>query len=95
MAEAEGDTPADFKVDVNQKGGMSKWQAIGVVGIGTFLLTAIVPWMMYLIGTVIPKNTEAITTMTEQSKDVESAIRSNTRALNRINEKIGPDPDSE
>lgn len=62
----------------NTGNGTSKWQWISVVGIGTFLLAGIVPWMMWMIGKmvneVLPANTAAMTSIKEQSEDVEESL---------------------
>ncbi len=48
---------------------------VAVVGVGTVLIMAIVPWMMWMIGEVIPANTQALVKMEAQSEDVESALK--------------------
>lgn len=94
---AEIDDIADVTVKV-EKTGSSRLQWVSVVGVGTFLIVAIVPWMMNmisantrLISTTMQDNTVAITSMTEQSEDVERAIRANTRVLEKLGEQIQVD----
>ncbi len=100
------DTP-DLTVEVSKSAKdtqveRNRWHWVSVVGVGTFLIVPVVFWMMTLVSkaleknaTVIENNTAAMTANKMQGEDVESAIRSNTRALNRINQKIGPDPEAE
>lgn len=101
MPEAD-DKPADVQVNVTKTGALSRMQWVSVVGVGTVLLVAIVPWMMTTISsnqkmmnTIVDKNTIALTGVKEQSEDVESAIRSNTRVLNKLYQRIGPDEEAE
>lgn len=101
MPDEENQTP-DLNVNVHKTGGVSKWQWVSVVGVGTFLIIPVVFWMMRLISEVIPKNTEAfigvreaLISNREQGEDIEKAMRSNNRALNKIADKIGPDEEEE
>ena len=98
----EADETPDLNVNVTKTGGLSRAQWVSVVGVGTVLLMGIVPWMMNTISnnqktmnTTVEKNTVALTAVQEQSEDVESAIRSNTRVLNKLYDRIGPDEEAE
>jgi hypothetical protein len=100
--EQPADHTADVNVNVNRTGGTSRWQWISVVGVGTFLIVPVVFWMMRLISEVIPANTEAfigvreaLIMSKEQDEDSERALRANTRALNKVADKIGPDEEIE
>lgn len=61
-----------------RKAGDNK-QWVAVVGVGTFLLLAIVPWMMVMIQKlvydIVPANTQALVKMESQQEDVESVLR--------------------
>ena len=84
------DEPTTIKIEelvaaINTTGGQgaSKLQWVSVVGVGTFLIVGIVPWMMYLISNVIPANTKALVAIESQSDDVEAALGSVEEELGR------------
>lgn len=87
--------PTTIKIEelvaaINTTGGKgaSKLQWVSVVGVGTFLIVGIVPWMMYLISNVIPTNTKALVAIESQSDDVESTLASVEEELGRSRRAI-------
>jgi hypothetical protein len=85
---AEDDKQVNIKelVDAINSGssGGNKLQWIAVVGVGTFLIMGIVPWMMYMISEVVPANTKALVSVEAQSEDVEEELGRTRRAITKL-----------
>jgi hypothetical protein len=69
---------------INPGGKISRLQWVSVVGVGTFLIVGIVPWMMWMISVVIPANTEALIGIEKQAEDVEDELARTRRAIIKL-----------
>lgn len=94
----ENQPPTTIKIDelvaaINTTGGKgaSKLQWVSVVGVGTFLICGIVPWMMYMISNVIPANTKALVAIESQSEDVEEELGRTRRTITKLNSLLQDD----
>lgn len=99
---ADGEDAPVVKIDefiaaINNTGnkGASKLQWVSVVGVGTFLIVGIVPWMMWMISEVIPSNTKALVAIEKQSEDVEIELGRTRRAISKLSSLIQEEEDME